>query len=436
VASPFSERRSQTESGEASVKIFEQWESNIRGYCRAFPTVFKTASNARQVDEDGKSYIDFFAGAGVLNFGHNNERMKRALIEYIESDGIAHSLDMYTSAKRDFISKFADTVLTPRGMNHKMQFMGPTGTNAVEAALKLARRVTGRQQVVAFSHGFHGMTLGSLACTANDYFRQAAGVPLDHVFRMPFESAPGGGLENLEEHERALADPSSGITPPAAYVLEVIQAEGGVNLASKKWLQRVQEIAHAHKALFIIDEIQVGCGRTGSYFSFDGMELDPDIVCLAKGIGGFGTPLAMNLIKPEHDEHWSPGEHTGTFRGQGFSFVSGKVALDYFDDDVLMKEVATKGDVMARSLNELAEKHADKGFRVRGRGMMQALDVVDGAAAKAMATACFENGLLIGPCGSGGRVLKLIPPLTIDDSDLEEGLAILKKAVNGVMEAA
>ena len=243
-------------------------------------------------------------------------------------------------------------------------------------------------------------------------------------------------LENLEEHERALADPSSGITPPAAYVLEVIQAEGGVNLASKKWLQRVQEIAHAHKALFIIDEIQVGCGRTGSYFSFDGMDLDPDIVCLAKGIGGFGTPLAMNLIKPEHDEHWAPGEHTGTFRGQGFSFVSGKVALDYFDDDVLMKEVATKGDVMARSLNELAEKHADKGFRVRGRGMMQALDVVDGAAAKAMATACFENGLLIGPCGSGGRVLKLIPPLTIDDSDLEEGLAILKKAVNGVMEAA
>ncbi len=418
------------------MKIFEQWESNVRGYCRAFPTVFKTASNARQVDEDGKSYIDFFAGAGVLNFGHNNERMKRALIDYIESDGITHSLDMYTSAKREFISKFADTVLLPRGMNHKMQFMGPTGTNAVEAALKLARRVTGRQQVVAFSHGFHGMTLGSLACTANDYFRQAAGVPLDHVFRMPFETAPGGGIENLVEHEKALADPSSGITAPAAYVLEVIQAEGGVNLASKKWLHKIQQIAHANGALLIIDEIQVGCGRTGSYFSFDGMDLDPDIICLAKGIGGFGTPLAMNLIKPQHDQHWSPGEHTGTFRGQGFSFVSGKIALDYFDDDQLMGEVASKGKSMARSLQALADKYADKGFKVRGKGMMQALDVVDGVAAKAMAAACFESGLLVGPCGSGGRVLKLIPPLTIPQSDLDEGLAILNRVVCDVMEAA
>ncbi len=418
------------------MKIFEQWESNIRGYCRAFPTVFKTASNARQVDENGKSYIDFFAGAGVLNFGHNNERMKRALIEYIESDGVAHSLDMYTTAKREFISKFADTVLVPRGMNHKMQFMGPTGTNAVEAALKLARRVTGRQHVVAFSHGFHGMTLGSLALTANDYFRQAAGVPLEHVVRLPFESAPGGGLENLEEHERALADPSSGITPPAAYVLEVIQAEGGVNMASKKWLHRIQEIARANKAFLIIDDIQVGCGRTGSYFSFDGLDLDPDIVCLAKGIGGFGTPLAMNLIKPEHDQHWSPGEHTGTFRGQGFSFVSGKVALEYFDDDQLMREVTEKGKQIEQCLQSLADKYAKQGFRVRGKGLIQALDVVDGAAAKAMATHCFENGLLIGPCGSGGRVLKLIPPLTIGQADLEEGLAILKDAVTRVMEAA
>jgi diaminobutyrate-2-oxoglutarate transaminase len=418
------------------VKIFEQWESNVRGYCRAFPTVFKTASNARQVDEGGKSYIDFFAGAGVLNFGHNNDKMKRALIEYIESDGITHSLDMYTSAKREFISKFADTVLVPRGMNHKMQFMGPTGTNAVEAALKLARRVTARQHVVAFSHGFHGMTLGALACTANDYFRQAAGVPLDHVFRMPFETAPGGGIENLVEHELALADPSSGVTPPAAYVLEVIQAEGGVNLASKYWLHKIQQIAHANNALLIIDEIQVGCGRTGSYFSFDGMGLDPDIICLAKGIGGFGTPLAMNLIKPEHDQYWSPGEHTGTFRGQGFSFVSGKIALDYFDNDELMVDVAAKGKLMAKCLQELADKYAEHGFKVRGKGMMQALDVVDGVAAKAMSTACFDSGLLVGPCGSGGRVLKLIPPLTIPQSDLEEGLSLLKSAVNGVMEAA
>ncbi|MDX1497690.1 MAG: aspartate aminotransferase family protein [Salinisphaeraceae bacterium] len=411
------------------MEIFEQWESEIRGYCRAYPTVFKSASNARQVDEQGKSYIDFFAGAGVLNFGHNNERMKRAMIEFMEADGVAHSLDMYTTPKRAFIEKFVDTVLKPRQMNMKMQFMGPTGTNAVEAALKLARRVTGRHHVVAFSHGFHGMTLGSLACTANDYFRNAAGVPLDHVVRMPFETQPGGGIQALEDYRALLADVSSGQKPPAAFMVEVIQAEGGVNVATQDWLLAVQKLAHDHGALFIVDEIQVGCGRTGSYFSFDNMGLDPDIICLAKGIGGFGTPLAMNLVKPEHDKHWSPGEHTGTFRGQGLSFVAGREALSYFDDDNLMDEVRDKGGQMHARLEQLAQDYQAQGFEVRGRGMIQALDVADGALAKAIATECFNNGLLIGPCGSGGRVLKLIPPLTIPESDLAEGLDILDKAI-------
>jgi len=243
-------------------------------------------------------------------------------------------------------------------------------------------------------------------------------------------------MENLAEHERALKDPSSGVTPPAAYVLEVIQAEGGVNVASEAWLKEVQRIAHEHGALFILDDIQVGCGRTGTYFSFDGMGLDPDIVCLAKGIGGFGTPLAMNLIKPEHDKHWSPGEHTGTFRGQGFSFVAGREALGYFDDDQLMKEVSEKGALIADHLEQLAKQYAGQCYVVRGKGMIQALDVVDGAKAKEIAARCFENGLLLGPCGSGGRVLKLIPPLTIDDADLKEGLGILSEAIHSVMEAA
>lgn len=418
------------------MQIFEKWESEIRGYCRAYPTVFASASNARQVDEAGRSYVDFFAGAGVLNFGHNNPRMKRALIEFIESDGVAHSLDMYTTAKRDFIERFAGTVLEPRGMDCKLQFMGPTGTNAVEAALKLARKVTGRSSIVAFSHGFHGMTLGSLACTANDFFRAAAGVPLEHVTRLPFETAAGGGLEQLEAYRKSLADASSGLRPPAAFVVEVIQAEGGVNVASAAWLQAVEALAHDHGALFVIDEIQVGCGRTGSYFSFDGMGLDPDIVCLAKGIGGFGTPLAMNLVKPGHDRHWTPGEHTGTFRGQGLSFVAGREALGYFEDDELMIEVRKKGERMRERLEAIRDKHDERGFTVRGRGMIQALDTGDGGLAKAMAKACFERGLLIGPCGTEGRVLKLIPPLTIPDDDFEEGLDIFEGAIDEVLEAA
>lgn len=423
--------------------IFEEWESDIRGYCRAFPTVFATASNARQVDEQGKTYIDFFAGAGVLNFGHNNERMKRALIEFIEGDGIPHSLDMYTTAKRDFIEAFANTILTPRKMRYKMQFIGPTGTNAVEASLKLARRVTGRTQVVAFHHGFHGMTLGSLACTANSYFRNAAGVPLQHVGHQAFGCETpcgncqlGCGMGSLERMRALYEDTSSGVPQPAAFIVEAIQAEGGVKVASAEWLQGLQKLAHDLGALFIVDDIQAGCGRTGNYFSFDGMGLDPDIICLAKGLGGFGTPIAMNLIKPEHDKHWSPGEHTGTFRGQGLSFVAGKTAISYFDDDSLMKEVTRKGDLMRKRLDAIAARHPGKGFEVRGKGMMQALDVEKGDFAKAVASDCFNNGLLIGPCGTGGRVIKLIPPLTIPDDDLAEGLDILDAAIDRVAGAS
>lgn len=409
--------------------VFEQWESDVRGYCRTFPTVFKSASNARQIDENNRSYIDFFGGAGVLNFGHNNERMKKAIIEFIEADGPAHSLDMSTTVKREFIQAFVDTIMKPRNMNYKLQFTGPTGTNAVEAALKLARRVTGRRPVIAFTHGFHGMTLGSLACTANEYFRNAAGVPLENVSRLSY----GHSLEGMAE---AYADSSSGYEKPAAVLVEIIQAEGGVNVATLEWLKELRQFAKDTGALFIIDEIQAGCGRTGEYFSFDGMDLDPDIVCLAKGIGGFGTPLAMNMIKPEHDKHWSPGEHTGTFRGQGISFVAGREALRYFENDEFPASVKKKGAHMAERLDAIARQHNARNFEVRGVGMIQGLDTQDGAFAKRVVTECFENGLLIGGCGTAGRVLKLIPPLTISDEDLNEGVDILESAVNTVAEAA
>lgn len=410
------------------VTAFEHWESEVRAYCRAFPTVFASASNARQIDEDGRSYIDFFAGAGVLNFGHNNPRLKRAMIDFLAADGVAHSLDMYTTTKRDFITKFHEVILKPRGMDHRMQFTGPTGTNAVEAALKLARLATGRREIVAFSHGFHGMTLGSLAATANEAFRRWAGVPLRDVVRLPYETAPGG-KSALSDYAAAIADTSSGVTAPAAFLVEAVQAEGGVNIASAQWLRDVQELAHDVGALFIVDDIQAGCGRTGSYFSFDGFGLDPDVITLAKGLGGYGTPIAMNLNKPAVDARWSPGAHTGTFRGQGLSLVAGAAALDYFADDALMKAVAAKGAVIAQRLAAIAAAHRDRDWEVRGRGMMQALDVGDGALAKRVQGIAFENGLLIGPCGTDGRVLKLIPPLTIGDDDLGEGLDILDAAI-------
>ncbi len=423
------------------MSIFEQRESSIRAYCRVYPVVFDKASNARQTDEDGNEYIDFFAGAGVLNFGHNNERMTSAVVEYIQSGGVTHALDMQTTAKREFMEKFEKIILKPRGMTHKMQFVGPTGTNAVEAAMKLARRVTSRQEIVAFTRGFHGMTLGSLAATANRYFRGAAGVPLNHVSHYPFgcEKAcqgceSGCGMSVLEHLRSLYLDTSSGLTPPAAFLLETIQAEGGVNVASKEWLQELAKLAREVGSLMIIDDIQVGMGRTGSFFSFDDMDIDPDIICMAKGLGGMGTPMAMNLIKPEVDEYWAPGEHTGTFRGQSLSFVAGKEALTYFENDDLMAEVKQKAEKMNHALAQLEEKFEQ--VQIRGKGMIIGLDVTTGERAKAIVDECFKAGLLIASCGTGGRVVKLIPPLTIPEEDLQAGLDVLVQTTYKVMEEA
>ena len=408
--------------------IFEQRESSIRAYSRVYPVVFKTATNARQTDTAGKTYIDFFAGAGVLNFGHNNPKMKDAIIDYLQNDGILHSLDMETEAKAAFIQRFSDVILKPRHMPHRLQFTGPTGTNAVEAAMKLARRVTGRSNIVAFNNGFHGMTLGALAATANPYFRGAAGVPLQHVTHEEFN----GDTEHVNAlRQRYLADTTN---PPAAFILETIQAEGGVNIASKPWIQAIAALAKELGALLIIDDIQVGCGRTGRYFSFDDLDIEPDIICLAKGIGGLGTPLALNLVLPELDDKWSPGEHTGTFRGQNLSFVAGKVALDYFDSSNLMDEVSAKAELMKAKLHPLLT--SDSSLELRDKGMIMGLDIGDGDRAAAIVKQCFNDGLIVASCGIGGSVIKLIPPLTIDEADLIAGLDILVNATYMVMEEA
>nr|WP_086939928.1 aspartate aminotransferase family protein [Thaumasiovibrio occultus] len=421
------------------MSIFELRESNLRGYSRIYPTVFDKAINAKQIDENGKEYLDFFSGAGVLNFGHNNPRMTSAIIDYIQGNGVLHSLDMSTTIKRQFMEKFEEVVLKPRDMPHRMQFVGPTGTNAVEAAMKLARRVTGRQEIVAFHHGFHGMTLGSLAATANSYFRGAAGVPLNHVRHQPFGCITRChgchsecGLNTLKQLADQYNDSSSGIDKPAAFLVEVIQAEGGVNIADPAWLSALQDLAREVGALLIIDDIQAGMGRTGSFFSFDDYDVDPDIVCLAKGLGGVGTPIAMNLVKPEHDDHWNPGEHTGTFRGQSLSFVAGGVALDYFTDPALMDQVKRYHDIMMQHLSPM---HSLPSVQVRGKGMMIGIDIGDGDKAKEVVKQCFEHGLLLGACGTGGRVIKLIPPLTIEEDNLHEGMGIVVSVLANVLEA-
>ncbi len=409
------------------MNIFERLESEVRSYCRAWPAVFDTAVNARQTDVDGREYIDFFGGAGVLLFGHNNPQLRQAMIDYMMRDGVSHSLDMYTRAKQHFMERFEEVALKPRKLEYKLQFPAPTGTNVVEAALKLARKVTGRNTVMAFTDGFHGMTLGSLACTGNEHFRAAAGVALNDVVRIPYDGYLGSGVDTLEPLRRALADSSSGLMPPAAFLVETIQAEGGVNVASREWLQALQAIAREHGSLLIVDDIQVGCGRTGDFFSFEAVGLDPDLVCLAKGIGGYGTPLGLLLIKPEHDQ-WKPGEHTGTFRGQDLSFVAGAEGLGFLADKAFMDGVAEKGKRIRARLDKIASNTPVE-TDVRGRGMIQGLDLGTGERVQKVVKHAFENGLLIPNCGPGGRVVKLTPPLTIEDDTLEEGLGLLEQAV-------
>lgn len=410
------------------MKTFETHESNVRGYIRDFPVVFSTAKDAHLTDEDGNVYIDFFAGAGVMNYGHNNEKLKSAVMRYMERDGIVHGLDMGTEAKRHFLKTFHEVILKPRGMDYKIQFPGPTGTNAVESALKLARKVTGRTEIVSFTNGFHGMTLGALAVTGNATKRAGAGIALGHTTSMPFDGYLGTDADTLAYFEAFLNDAGSGLDKPAAVIVETVQGEGGLNVASWKWLRNLEKLCRRHEVLLIVDDIQMGCGRTGSFFSFEIAGIKPDMVCLSKAIGGMGLPMALVLIRPELDQ-WKPGEHNGTFRGNNLAFVAAAEALDYWRNEALEEDIIMKGLRVRERLDDLADRFGAAQLSARGRGLIQGLvSPIDGFAEEICREA-FANGLVMETAGMQSQVAKVMPPLTIDEEVLEQGLDIVEHAV-------
>ncbi|GAB3299642.1 diaminobutyrate--2-oxoglutarate transaminase [Parasphingorhabdus pacifica] len=392
--------------------------------------MFDRASGSWLYNEDGKPYLDFFAGAGALNYGHNNPVLKRPLLEYLERDGVVHGLDQATVAKREFLETVDETLLRPRGLNYKMQFPGPTGTNCVEAALKLARKITNKESVINFTNAFHGMTLGALAVTGNSMKRGGAGIPLVHSTPMPYDNYLEGHPDFLW-FERVLEDSGSGLNDPAAVIVETVQGEGGINAARVDWLRGLAELCSRHDLLLIVDEVQMGCGRTGPFFSFELAGIQPDIVCLAKSIGGYGMPLAMMLIKPEHDL-WEPGEHNGTFRGNNPAFVTGSVALrEYWRDDRLERSTLSKGARVGEVFESLASKY--EGLQAKGRGLARGLGFSEPALAGSVAKAGFERGLLLETIGPSSEVVKLMPPLTVTDDELEQGLQILTDSVASVL---
>lgn len=407
-------------------RVFEEVESRVRSYCRRWPVVFDRAVGSRLYDESGRPHLDFFTGAGGLNYGHNDPALKKPLVEYLTGDRAIHSLDKHTVAKREFLEVFRDLVLRPRDLSYRVQFPGPTGTNAVEAALKIARKVTGRRKVVCFANGFHGMTLGALAVTSNSSARAAAGTALPDAITAPYDVASlNGSASDLDWFEQ-LAD-RRGSHKPAAVIVEAVQGEGGVYVARDNWLRELAARCRRAGVPLILDDIQMGCGRTGEFFSFEAAGIQPDIVCLSKSISGYGLPMALTLIRDELDV-WEPGEHNGTFRGFNPAFVTAAAALrTYWRDNALERRTIANGRRMAAALAGLVDEVGEA--EARGRGMVHGLAFRDPALGAAVASAAFDRGLLVETAGPADEVVKLLPPLTIEENDLEDGLAILTEAV-------
>lgn len=414
------------------MKIFDEIESEVQSYARNFPRIFTRAQGEYVYDEDGNEYLDFLAGAGSLNYGHNNPLFKEKLLEYIQDDGISHSLDLHTDAKRQFLEVFQKNILAPRDLEYMLMFTGPTGTNAVEAALKAARNYTGRSNIICFTNGFHGVTLGALATTGNSHHRGAAGADLLGAARMPYDGYLGDDLNTIEYLDKMLSDPSSGIDKPAAAIVECVQGEGGINVCSMEWLRNLQAVCRKHEMLLIVDDIQAGNGRTGTFFSFEPAGIKPDIVTLSKSIGGYGLPFALVLLRPEYDQ-WKPGEHNGTFRGNNMAFVTAAAALEsYWSDDAFEKDVRRKGDYIKKRLNSIVDKYGEGNFTIRGRGMFQGIHCINGDIAGQIIHEAFKRGVIIETSGADDEVIKLLCPLTISDANLEKGIDIIEDAVKHV----
>jgi diaminobutyrate-2-oxoglutarate transaminase len=392
--------------------VFHRYESQVRSYCRSFPVVFERAAGHHLWDTAGRRYVDLLCAAGSLNYGHNPPPVLERVAAYLTGGGPIQTLDLHTTAKAEFLHRFSTEILAERGMrDHVLQFPGPAGTLAVEAALKLARKATGRTNVVAFSGGFHGASLGSLAVTSSRLLRGAAGIALPGTTILPYDE----GDRSADAIEAALR-PGGRIGPPAAFVLETVQGEGGLSVASRAWLARIRQIADDVGALVIVDDVQAGCGRTGTFFSFEHVPgLDPDIVCLSKSLSGLGLPMAMLVVRRDRDV-LGPGEHNGTFRGQNLAFVGATAALDYWAAAGFEAHVARLAVAIRETVRDVVGKLPEGTAVPAGRGAMSGLRFADAGVASSVRDELFRAAIIAETSGDG-RVLKLLPPLTMSLAD-------------------
>lgn len=413
-------------------ETFEKYESNIRSYCRKWPVEFVSAKGSIYKDTEGNEYIDFFDGAGALNYGHNPDYIKEKLIKYLESDGIVHALDMYTVPKENFINYFEEKILKPRKLDYKIAFPGPTGTNSIELALKLARKVKQRPYIWAFTGAFHGMTLGALALTTESAARKAAGVPLNYTVHIPAPYSMGGNFDSIAYMEQLLSDDHSGYEKPAAIIIETVQQEGGIHVFSKEFLKDLRALCDKYDILLICDEVQIGCSRSGTFFLFERADIVPDIVCMSKSIGGYGIPFAVTLFKKELDV-FKPGEHNGTFRGCQLSMVAGLAALEMTVEQDIPAQVRRKEKIVKEYLDKEIKPLLKGKMEIRGIGLSWGIEFNDGKLARAVLDKCFEKKLIIELAGSYDSVLKIMPSLVIEDELLLKGLNIVKESIQEVI---
>lgn len=428
-----------------------QFESNVRSYPRKLPFAIAAAEGVWLTDVNGKRYIDCLAGAGTLALGHNHPVITKSITDTLASNLPLHTLDITTPLKDAFSQRLYELLSTDSD-TYCLQFCGPTGADAVEAALKLAKKATGRSGIISFSGGYHGMTHGALAVTGN--LAPKAGVeglmgnvqflPYPNEYRCAFGL---DGAQSVTAHmryfESFLRDVESGFNTPAAVILEVIQGEGGVNPAPIEWLRHVRAVTRELGILLIIDEVQTGFCRTGRWFAYQHAGIDPDFVVMSKAVGG-GLPMAVLGIKKALDV-WQPGEHSGTFRGNQLAMATGLATLDYLAEHDMAQQVAKLGEWFKAELTALATQYPMLGH-VRGYGLMIGVEIVDPARPEvesggfmadpnrcaAIQQACFASGLVLEKGGRAGTVLRFLPPLIITQEELEMVLDKFAAALKSV----
>lgn len=426
-------------------------ESNARSYPRKFPFALVKAKGSWVEDIEGNKYLDFLCGAGTLALGHNDDEINKAMVELIQSDFPLHTLDLTTPVKDEFVQTVISHLPKELAENCKIQFCSPSGTDATDAALKLCKTATGRQNVIAFQGGFHGMGHGALSCTGNLGAKNKVQGLIPGVQHFPypnFRSAFGltGDADTdacCAYFENTLKDPESGITKPAAVILEPIQGEGGVNPAPAKFLQTVRRVTQELDIPMIVDEIQCGMGRSGKLFAFEYAGIVPDVILVSKAIGG-SQPLSIVIYNKKLDT-WQPGAHTGTFRGNQLAMKAGTIVLNRVTKPDFLNDVVRKGEKIMTRMNEIKSKVSIIGD-VRGKGLMIGCEFVNpkgtpnangilprnGEAAAKVQKLCFENKLVMEKGGRDGSVMRCLCALTVTDDEIDTAMNIFEKAVLAV----